>query len=420
MRILATAYACRPGFGSEDGNGWWLADQLRRFGDVWVMTPSHNRESIEASFRAPPAREQSERGRINFVYVDVPGWAADSKPANRWRRTHYNLWQLRIVQVARRLEREVGFDVVHHLTYGQYWSGSWMGTLGIPFVWGPVGGGESAPAALVAALPDDGRRYERNRDLARSVGRRTLPVARAARGATLALAATDETRRAIELLGARRVEVMPTGALPDGDYASLSSIRRAPAEDGFRIMCVGRLEHWKGFHLAVEAFATFAREAPDSELWIVGDGPAHAHLRELARLHRLEDKVLLLGRLPRSEVLDRLARTHALAHPSFHDSAGWATLEAAAAGLPVICLDLGGPALQVTADTGIKVSVDDAPHIVAALADGFATLAADPCHAARLGAAGRARVGAHFTWNRLGDRLATFEPYRSAGTTDSL
>jgi glycosyltransferase involved in cell wall biosynthesis len=182
-------------------------------------------------------------------------------------------------------------------------------------------------------------------------------------------------------------------------------------------MCVGRLEHWKGFHLAVEAFASFVADAPDSELWIAGEGPADGHLRELVRSHRLEDKVSLFGRLPRSEVLDRLGRSHVLAHPSLHDSAGWASLEAAAAGLPVVCLDLGGPALQVTADTGIKIPVNDATAIVTAIADAFATLAADPRHAMQLGAAGRSRVGAHFTWDRLGDRLAALEPYRSlAGT----
>ncbi|MEO5842921.1 MAG: glycosyltransferase family 4 protein [Acidimicrobiales bacterium] len=416
MRILATAYACRPGFGSEDGNGWWLADQLRRFGDVWVLTPSHNRAAIESC-----VRDITDRGRINFVYVDVPGWPADSKTADRWRRTHYNLWQARIVPVARKLQRVIGFDVVHHLTYGQYWSGTWMGTLGLPLVWGPVGGAESAPAALVATLTEDGRRYERNRDFARAVGRRLLPVSRAARSATTALAATDETKRAIESLGVRRVEVMPTGALPDADYAALSSIRHTATLDGFRIMCVGRLEHWKGFHLAVEAFASFLPQAPDSELWIVGEGPAYAHLRALVDKHRLDDTVSLLGRLPRSEVLDRLARSHALAHPSLHDSAGWATLEAAAAGLPVVCLDLGGPALQVTADTGFKIPVDDTARIVPAIADAFAMLAADRRHALQLGAAGRVRVGQHFTWDRLGDRLATIEPYRSlSGTTDSL
>src|SRR5688572_7729593 len=110
MRILATAYACRPGSGSEDGSGWWLADQLRRFGDVWLLTPSHNRVAIEAAIA-----ETDRPGHLRFVYVDVPGWPADSAVAGRLRRTHYNLWQLRILRVARRLHERVGFDVVHHL-----------------------------------------------------------------------------------------------------------------------------------------------------------------------------------------------------------------------------------------------------------------------------------------------------------------
>ena len=189
-------------------------------------------------------------------------------------------------------------------------------------------------------------------------------------------------------------------------------------------MCVGRLEYWKGFHLAVEAFASFLTKAPDSELWIIGEGPTEGQLRELVRRHDLEGHVSLFGRVPRSEVLNRLACSHVLAHPSLHDAAGWATLEAAAAGLPIVCLDLGGPALQVTPETGIKIPVDPTSAIVPAIAEAFATLAADPAHARALGAAGRARVGEHFTWNRLGDRLATLEPYRSllqgASATDSL
>ena len=67
MKVLATAYACRPNSGSEEGNGWHLAHQLTRFGEVRVITPSHNRAAIEAV--CSPVR---------FVYVDVPGWQKQS------------------------------------------------------------------------------------------------------------------------------------------------------------------------------------------------------------------------------------------------------------------------------------------------------------------------------------------------------
>ena len=406
MKILATAYACRPDSGSEDGNGWHLAHQLTRFGEVWALTPSHNRAAIEA-LESP----------VHFVYVDVPAWPADSAAANRLRRTHYNAWQLRVVPAAKRLHRRHSFDVAHHLTYAQYWTGSWMGSLGIPFVWGPVGGGESAPSSLIAALPRPGRLFERKRDFARAVGRRSPAVRSAARNAALALATTADSIGALQSVKVRRrastrFEVLSNCALPDSEFRSLKT---ASAEPGaFRIISVGRLEHWKGFHLAVAAMATLVQHVPEAQLQLVGTGPAETYLRELVRTLGLERHVELVGRLPRPEVLARLADSHALVHPSLHDSGGWATLEASAVGLPVVCLDIGGPALQVTPQTGIKIAVDDADQVVPRLASALAALARDPQRAAALGAAGRRRVAEEFTWDRIGDRLATMPPYANS------
>ena len=51
---------------------------------------------------------------------------------------------------------------------------------------------------------------------------------------------------------------------------------------------------------------------------------------------------------------------HCLLFPSLHDSSGNVVLEALANGLPVICLDLGGPATLVTQETSIVVSTQDA------------------------------------------------------------
>ena len=177
------------------------------------------------------------------------------------------------------------------------------------------------------------------------------------------------------------------------------------------MISVGRLEHWKGFHLAVEAMAELVAEVPDAQLHIVGTGPAETYLRDLVRSLALEKHVRLLGRLPRPEVLAQLADSHVLVHPSLHDSGGWATLEGAAVGLPVVCLDIGGPAMQVTPETGIEIPVDDVDQIVPRLTRALAALARDPQRAAELGAAGRKRVSEEFTWDRIGDRLATMPPY---------
>ena len=109
---------------------------------------------------------------------------------------------------------------------------------------------------------------------------------------------------------------------------------------------------WKGFHLGLQAFAR--TQHPDTEYWIVGAGPAERSLKALAHRLGIADRVLFLGHQPRSEVLQIVQQCDVLVHPSLHESGGAVCAEAMAAGRPVICLDLGGPGLQVTAETGIR------------------------------------------------------------------
>ena len=58
-------------------------------------------------------------------------------------------------------------------------------------------------------------------------------------------------------------------------------------------------------------------------------------------------------------------------------SGGWTCLEAMAAGRPVVCLDLGGPATQVTEETGIKVPAPVPNQAVSGLAEAMTRLARD-------------------------------------------
>jgi len=100
-----------------------------------------------------------------------------------------------------------------------------------------------------------------------------------------------------------------------------------------------------------------------------------------------------------------------LVHPSLHDSGGWVCLEAMAAGRPVICLDLGGPALQVTQETGIKVPAISPDQAIRDLAAAMVKLATDPALRARMGQAARPRVREHFNWDKKCDFMMRI--YRS-------
>ena len=113
-----------------------------------------------------------------------------------------------------------------------------------------------------------------------------------------------------------------------------------------------------------------------------------------------------VGELPRSQLLQKLAECDVLMHPSLHDSGGWVCLEAMAAGRPVLCLDLGGPALQVTEDTGIRLRSRSPMQAVEDLAAALMTLASDRTLCSAMGAAGRRRISEHFNWERKGLSMA--------------
>ncbi|GBD39719.1 D-inositol 3-phosphate glycosyltransferase [bacterium HR37] len=91
-------------------------------------------------------------------------------------------------------------------------------------------------------------------------------------------------------------------------------------------------------------------------------------------------------------------------HPSLHDSGGWVCVEAMAAGRPVICLDLGGPALQVTEETGFKIPTRTPEQAVVEMAKAMLRLARDLDLRLKMGEA-RRRVWEEFSWERQGRQM---------------
>lgn len=399
MKVLVSAYACEPGKGSEPGVGWNWVRQIVGFADeVWVITRANNRPVIEKALKETPLPN------VHWVYFDLPRWARFWKKGQRGVHLYYYLWQVGIYFLARRLHRKVKFDLIHHVTFGNYWMPSFLALLPVPFIWGPVGGGESAPKPFYRTFSWRGRMHEYLRSFARWFGEHDPFVRMTARRAALALATTHETAGRVKNLGAFRVEVMSQVALPAEEIHQLAAV---PAHTGnpFRLLSLGRLLHWKGFHLGLRAFARFVREFPRSEYWIVGDGPERRNLERLARELGVADRVRFWGALPRAEALKKLAECDVLVHPSLHDSGGWVCAEAMAAGRPVICLDLGGPALQVTEETGFKIPARTPEQAVREMAEAMLRLARDPELRLRMGEAARRLVREEFSWERRGEQI---------------
>jgi glycosyltransferase involved in cell wall biosynthesis len=171
------------------------------------------------------------------------------------------------------------------------------------------------------------------------------------------------------------------------------------------VVSLGDLLHLKGFELGLRAFAQFQKKFPQSEYWLMGEGPERKRLQRIVQELGVEKSVKFWGRIPRAEVLKKLEQCDALVHPSLHDSGGWVCLEAMAAGRPVVCLDIGGPGLQVSVQTGVKVKAIDPKQAITEMATAMENLAVNPELRERMGQAGRARVRELFAWDKKGEWL---------------
>jgi glycosyltransferase involved in cell wall biosynthesis len=391
-KVLLSAYACEPGKGSEAEIGWNWVQQAGRIANVWAITRASNRAAIEAELRDTPLPN------VHWCYLDLPKWARTWKRGNRGFLLYYFLWQVAAYRLGRRLHATVGFDRVHHVTMGTFRLPTFLSRLPVPFIWGPVGGGEEAPRVLYSALSRRGRAMERLRDLSNALVEFDPAARSTARRAFAILATSPQSAARLRRLGASHVRVLSHTALSVSDLDALRElpVRRTP---NIRFFSVGRLLEWKGFQLGLSAFAQAQKDLPGAEYWLFGDGPARGALEAFIAQQGLQNRVVFHGRVTRSQLLRALQNCDILVHPSFHDSGGYVCVEAMAAGRPVICLDLGGPGLLVSEESGIKIAPRDPVLVCEDLALAMRRLGQDPEYRERLVAGARQRAREHLRWD---------------------
>jgi glycosyltransferase involved in cell wall biosynthesis len=387
MKILLSAYACEPNRGSEPGIGWNMAQAIPKHHQVCVLTSNTHRAAIEAELAKNPIPN------LKVAYFDPLGWVYDwSQEGKRplfGVHLHYYLWQIWAYFVGRSLHQAIQFDLVHHVTYGKYQSPSFLSLLPIPFVLGPVGGAELAPQPFWKDFSLKNKIYEILRATAQRVGEFDPFVKMTVRRSAIVWATTDDTAKRLHKLGAKSVEVMSALSLPALEINQLkqqSAVKEAP----IRFISMGRLLHWKGFHLGLQAFAE--ANLPDAEYWILGIGPEQQRLEHLAKSLNIAHQIKFWDRLSREESLQKLGQSHVLVHPSLHDSGGWVCIEAMATGRPVLCLNLGGPGEMVTDEVGIKVLAQTPEQAIQDLAEAMNKLAHDSELRDRMGQAGQQRI----------------------------
>jgi glycosyltransferase involved in cell wall biosynthesis len=202
-----------------------------------------------------------------------------------------------------------------------------------------------------------------------------------------------------------RIEVIENGIdLPRyGPPADRAALRRrlGLAPERRYLACVARFHPVKDHATLLDAFARVAPARPDADLLLVGDGSLRGALERQAQELGITDRVRFLG--VRADVPDLLGAADVFTLLSVSEAASLTLLEAMASCLPVVVTAVGGnPEIVRDGREGLLVPRCDA----AAAAEAFLRLLNDPAGAARLGAAGRARVEERYHLSRT---IASYE-----------
>jgi alpha-maltose-1-phosphate synthase len=172
------------------------------------------------------------------------------------------------------------------------------------------------------------------------------------------------------------------------------------------VVFVGRVTRQKGLQVLLRAAP---RISPEAQLVLCAGQADTPELQDevSALASRLiadrSDVVWIPGMLAKHEVIQILSHATVFACPSLYEPLGIVNLEAMACGTAVVASAVGGiPEVVEDGRTGLLVPPDDD----AALAQAINSLIDDPARAAELGARGRARAVAEFSWDSIAAQTA--------------
>ncbi len=335
MKVLLLTQRFPPALGGVENHAWHLAKGLTAHGDeVEVVTtdlrkdvPFERLEADTEDFPFPVHRLHAIKA------APLPHGLGNAAPA-MLRRVATGSW-----------------DIIHGHAYGFF-----------PTFAAAVGEFLGRSALVITPHSDPGRPSFEKRAFDAIVPVVTI------RRAQRVIALTNREAQHLRSLGVApgRIAVIPNGIDMDEFAAPHERLREG---DGTNVLYAGRCyPRQKGLEVLTRAVSLLPPKLA-VHLRIVGeDWGGHAVVRELAKSLGIEDRIALVGRLERAQLVEEFRRADLFVQPSLFDSFPIAILEAMAAGLPVVATRVGGiPEVVEDGRTGLLVEPGDPPALSAAL-----------------------------------------------------
>lgn len=386
MHIILVAPNVSEQMGGEANKALQIYEELTRRGiDAHQVT--HARVRQEMARRFPQMQ-------ISYVEDDLLTLILFRSVVLRWLIDPYFMW--RATKIIRGLLRQRPGAIVHYTspvspvvpTFTVY---------GARVVVGPINGNIYYPPAF---RDKEGLSYKFRR-LFHSWGllvqRLFFPGKR--RADVILFAGGDRTYRSLLKAGCRpeRLRESLDSGIPNqlGDRPRVTHHGK-----NLRFVHNGRLVAHKGADLIIKSLA---RTRLPVELDVIGRGPEKERHVALAKDLGLQGRIRFIEWFEdHAQLAEALCQSRAFVFPSLAEANGIVVQEAMMLGLPVICIDWGGPSLLVTPACGVLIQPLSEEYVITELAKALDHLAVNGELAERMSIAGRERaMSKEFLWTNL-------------------
>lgn len=359
MNILVLAYAISPSKGSEYSVAWNYVKYISKYHNLTVLYGASGEhmgdcEEMERYARSNPIPH------VRFVPV-YPNRIANIL---NWPNKHnlfvytfyyaYQVWHKLAYKKAKELVNQEPFDIIHYVGMIGYREPGYLWKLGLPYIWGPIGGTNNSPWALVKHLSFN--------NILKHVFRSTVNyiqihtnrrVQKAIINTDLLLTATTENQKNIAIIFRKNSLYLPENSI-DGDIIVNKNKFINPSVCKF--IMVGYQDERKNSMLFLKSLKLIENK-DKIHIDIVGGGPSINRLKTYAQEVGIEKIITWHGQVTRDKAISLFSEAHMHVITSISEGNPTVIWEAMSHGVPTLSLDHCGMHDTIDDESGIRIPI---------------------------------------------------------------
>jgi glycosyltransferase involved in cell wall biosynthesis len=306
----------------------------------------------------------------------------------------YHSWHKLVYKEVQKLVQVETFDIVHFVGPIGYREPGFLWKLNLPYMWGPIGGRNSANTILQKHTPITTRvKFVFRNFINRIQLRFKIQLHQALKRTDLLLTATTENQQNFKKI-LNKVSIY----LPENSITTEVMLEKSKFDnpDRYHFVIIGSLIPRKAVHIILEAMVRM-NSLDKFHLDVVGDGSTKPVLQQYAAQNGLLDHITWHGRLPRAKAVEIFRTVHAHIITSLSEGNPTTIWEAMSYGVPTISFDHCGMHDTICEKCGIKIPITTYEQCVSELANQIQNLIDNPRFFVKL-AEGTLQCAAKNTW----------------------